>query len=215
MSSAHTSSKLARHCEDLSKLCRVFSRDSDDNTASYHTAAPDISWDETSSSNGTSPYSCLKVLTQKESLTYSYYGNTDFESLLFRVDFSTQTVYYHDLTVQELRRPNDERETEIKPHNIALMPDPWKVLVSSVPVGCTSRAKDERQIHRWSRATREDLWQQFCLESKLEEQQRLYRELQVAEKDLDDVTEISGDPDMFEEQAREIEQTLDAMEQIW
>eukprot|EP00977_Amphora_coffeiformis_P009507 scaffold2193_cov171-Amphora_coffeaeformis.AAC.13 len=212
-----SSSKHPQHMEVMAKICRVFSRDSDDNTGSFHTAVPDISWDESSSSNGTFPPSCLKVLTLEDSLKYSYYSGTGFGNLPYRVDFSTQTVYFHDLTVQELRRPNNKKETQIKPHSIAIQPDPWKVEVSSVPVAsaCVSRKKNERQIQRWSRATREDLWQQFCLESSLEKQQRLYIELQLAEKELSDIMAVKGDTDHFEEQARHIQKTLDAMEDIW
>ena len=150
-------------------------------------------------------------------MKYSYYGGGGFETLPYQVDFSTQTVYFHDLTVQELRGPNGKKETQIKAHSIAIQPDPWKVEVSTVPVAdaCPSRKKYERRIHRWSRDTREDLWQQFCLESSLEKQQRWYIELRLAEKELSDIMAVKGDPEQFEEQSRHIQKTLDAMEELW
>ena len=100
--------------------------------------------------------------------------------------------------------------------------DPWQVLVSNIisPTSkeeSSSREEQKRNINRWSRPTRERLWNQFCKESKLEKQQRLYRELRLAEKELNDVTELVGgsDPEQYEEQTRELEQTLDAMEELW
>ena len=165
----------------------------------------------------TAPRSCLKVLTQEDSLKYSYYSSDGFEPLSYRVDFSTQTVYYHDLTVQLLRGPNNEKETKVKPHSINMQQDPWKVTVSNVSNDNDSTSKKDRkgQINRWGRETRERVWLQFCHEIKFEEQQRLYKELQLAEKDLNDIVDVGADSDEFEEQSRQLEETLDAMEEIW
>lgn len=89
-----STSKLTRG--PVSNLCRVFSRDSSDNTSSFHTAAPDVSWDESSSSIWTAIRPCLKIFTQEDSLRYSYYDKGGFDSMSYRVDFSTQTVYYRE-----------------------------------------------------------------------------------------------------------------------
>ena len=100
--------------------------------------------------------------------------------------------------------------------------DPWQVVVSNISPASkqepsSTREEQKRNINRWSRPTRERLWNQFCKEIKLEKQQRLYRELRFAEKELNDVTELveGDDPEQYVEQTRELEQTLDAMEELW
>lgn len=97
--------------------------------------------------------------------------------------------------------------------------DPWQVVVSSIPsaakVESTSREDQKRNINRWSRPTRERLWLRFCKEVRLEKQQRLYRELRLAEQELNEITALAVDPEQYQEQTRELEQTLDAMEEIW
>ena len=122
--------------------------------------------------------------------------------------------------MQELRGPKNEKETEVKPHSISMQQDPWQVLVANISPATsteesTSRDDQKRNINRWSRPTRERLWLQYCKETRLEKQQRLYRELRLAEKELNDVTAVGGDPEQYEEQTRELDQTLDAMEEIW
>lgn len=136
--------------------------------------------------------------------------------------FLHPSIYTDDLTVQELRGPRDQKETQVKPHSISMEPDPWQVVVSNVAPASkqdpsSTRQEQKRNINRWSRPTRERLWKQFCKEIKLEKQQRLYRELRLAEKELNDVTELVGgaDPEQYVEQTRELEQTLDAMEELW
>lgn len=209
-----------------SSIYRVFSRDDQDVHHTYderfeESAAPDLSWDESSSSDCTLR-PCLKVSTAEDSLKYSYYPDNGgsvsavgVESLVYRVDFSTQTVYYHDLTVQEVRGPRNEKEPG-RVHGISLRSDPWKVIVSSVPLKNVSTSCKQRKecILRWSRLTRENVWLQFCKEKKQEEEKRLYQEFRLAEQDLNDVTGIVGD-EMDEKRALELEETLDAMEELW
>ena len=124
-----------------------------------------------------------------------------------------------DLTVQELRGPRDEKETQVKAHAISMKQDPWQVVVSSIPSSPTSSSREEQKqnINRWSRPTRERLWHRYCQESKLEKKKRLYQELRLIERDLNDITAVgtNNDPEQHKEQARELEQTLDAMEELW
>lgn len=212
-----------------SSIMRVFSRDNQDNCRnqyySNNNAPPDVSWDETSSSTNMSLQPCLKVLTQEDSLKYSYYPfSGGFEPISYRIDFSNQTIYHHDLSVQELRGPNNERETSAaRVHGIALRSDPWKVTVSTIPTETESTSCSQRKarLHRWSRVTRENVWHQYCQEKRQEEEMRLYKELRLTEGDLQSVTGGGGGGEMDTEtqqktkQTLVLQQSLDAMEEVW
>jgi hypothetical protein len=191
--------------------------------ASFHTATPDVSWDDSSSSGCTELRPSLKILTEEASLQQSYYQGSpqqkDVTSLSYRVEFSTQTEYYHDLCVDELREPDNEIDTSVhNPHSMSLQPDPWQVLLVPVPLHTESRTGRERKsaISRWGKETREDVWARFCQESQLEEE-RLYRDLCRAETDLDDVTALTAvDGEQWDErQVRSLDRVLDAMETLW
>ena len=208
----HWTSRLIMSTTDtVAELCKVFAGNFEESST------PPLAWDDSSSSDNTWLRPCLKYLTQDESVQYSYYTGDDNVSMSYRVDFSTQTVYSHDLTVQLLRDHNDVKEKDMNAHSIAMQTDPWQVSVSSVPLDTTPSTKLERaeRINRWGRATRERLWEEFCAESKAEREQKLLKKFRLAEKDLDDVTDTEDEFDEFEEQSKQLEQSLDAMESIW
>jgi hypothetical protein len=232
---------MAGHSKNKDRNVNLVVVKGEEETASFHTATPDVSWDDSSASSGcnTEVRPSLKIRTQKESLQQSFYQSqsqsqsqrqspqspqedaltTTSVSLSCRVDFSTQTEYYHDLCVDELRYPDNEIDNSVhNPHSMSLQADPWQVSLLAVPPPTNSRTGRQRKeaISRWGKETRERVWARFCQESVVEED-LMYADLCRAETDLDDVTALTAvETDPWDEgHVRSLDRVLDAMETLW